>query len=223
MSPGRGDGCGGLRLLRVRLRDFRGVAEREIEPLPRGVTVIQGPNESGKTTLAEAVDLLFDLRDSSTDRRVREAQPEGRDVGSEVEVEAACGAYRFRYFKRYNRQPETVLEVSAPHPETLTGREAHERALEILGESVDVALWKALRVRQGTGLGQAELGGAPSLLAALDRTASGGGTAGSAGAREEALYERARAEYGRYFTPGRGQPTGELREAVHQHHCRGAV
>lgn len=201
-----------MRLLRLRLKDFRGVVEREVSFLPRGVTLVQGANESGKTTLADAIDLLFDKRDTSIDRVVRAAQPVGRDVGSEVELEAESGAYRFRYFKRFNRQTETVLRVLAPAPEELTGRPAHERAEAILRETLDLALWRALRVDQGVALGQGALGQAPSLLAALDR-ASTAGPAAAAGPREEALFERVTREVQRYFTPGRGQATGELRAA----------
>lgn len=197
-----------MKLLRVRLKDFRGVAGGEIEPLPLGVTVIRGPNESGKTTFAEAVELVFDKLDSSTDRTVRAAQPVGRDVGSEVEVEVSAGGYRFRLFKRYNRNRETVLQVYEPAAEDHAGREAHERALEILGEHVDLDLWRALSVHQGQSLEQVAPGSSRSLLQALE-----GAGRRAAGEREETLFERARVERDRYFTPAREQPTGELKEA----------
>ena len=200
-----------MRLLRLRLAAVRGVAGCEVEFAPRGVTVIQGPNESGKTTLAESLDLLLEKLDSSSDRAVRALQPAGSDAGSEIEAELEAGRYALRIFKRFNRNRETVLEVHAPAPETLSGREAHERLRAILAETVDLDLWRALRVEQGRSLEQAALGGARSLLAALEGVATGGD--GAAGEREEGLFERAGAEYGRYFTPARGQPTGELKEA----------
>jgi len=200
-----------LRLLRLRLAAVRGVAECEVEFAPRGVTVVEGPNESGKTTLAESLDLLLEKLDSSTDRTVRALQPAGSDAGSEIEAEIEAGRYALRIFKRFNRNRETVLEVYAPAPETLSGREAHERLRAILAESVDLDLWRALRVEQGRSLEQAALGGARSLLAALEGVAAGAD--GAAGEREEGLFERVRAEYCTYFTPARGQPTGELKEA----------
>jgi DNA repair exonuclease SbcCD ATPase subunit len=200
-----------LRLLRLRLAAVRGVAECEVEFAPRGVTVVEGPNESGKTTLAESLDLLLEKLDSSTDRTVRALQPAGSDAGSEIEAEIEAGRYALRIFKRFNRNRETVLEVHAPAPETLSGREAHERLRAILAESVDLDLWRALRVEQGRSLEQAALGGARSLLAALEGVAAGAD--GAAGEREEGLFERVRAEYCTYFTPARGQPTGELKEA----------
>ncbi len=202
-----------MKLLRLRLASVRGVAEREIEPAPRGVTVIQGPNEAGKTTLAEALDLLLEKLDSSTDKAVRALQPAGSDAGSEIEAEIEAGRYRFRIFKRFNRNRETVLEVYSPKHELLTHREAHDRLSAILAETTDLDLWRALRVEQGRSLEQAALGGSRSLLAALEGARAAGEAGGAGGEREEGLFDRAQAEYCRYFTPARGQPTGELKEA----------
>lgn len=50
-----------MRLLRLRLRDFRNIAQAEIEPGPRA-TVVFGPNGHGKTNLLEAIYLLATLR-----------------------------------------------------------------------------------------------------------------------------------------------------------------
>lgn len=201
-----------MRLLRIRVKDFRGIREREIEPLARGVTVVQGPNEVGKSSLAEAVDLLFDALDSSASRQVASVRPEGRDVGAEVELEAESGPYRFTYFKRFHKDRETRLTLTRPRPEELAGREAHQRAWAILEETMDVELWRALRVQQGEGIAQAELAASHGLAEALDRAA--GGSAG--GEREETLFARAREEHLRYCTPT-GRVRKERAEAREQH------
>jgi DNA repair exonuclease SbcCD ATPase subunit len=195
-----------VRLIRLALRDFRAVERAEVELLPVGVTVIAGANESGKTTLAESLDFLFEYRDDSRRQEVLEAQPAGRDVGPEVEAEIEAGRYRFRYRKRFVRDRETVLELLAPERRQHTGREAHERVLEILAETVDLDLWRALRVEQGAAQLQAkDLGSRRSLLDAL------GGSL--AGAREQALHDAAAAALERYYTAARLQPKGELAEA----------
>lgn len=203
-----------MRLHAITVRHFRGIVEQRLEPLPTGVTVVAGPNEVGKTSLGEAVDLLFERLDSSQATAIRDAQPLGRDVGPEVEVEAEAGPYRFRYRKRFVRQPETELEVAAPRGENFTGREAHDRVEALLDETgVDLDLWRALRVVQGVGVGQpSDLANSPPLLAALDRAAAG---AGRGQHRSAALFERAREEYLRYFTDKRGDPRagGPLQEA----------
>ena len=49
-----------MKLLRVRLRHFRGIDERELVFAREGVTLVTGPNEIGKSSFAEALDLLFE-------------------------------------------------------------------------------------------------------------------------------------------------------------------
>ena len=195
-----------MKIHRLRLRNYRGTAEREVELAPRGVTIVSGPNEVGKSSLVEAVELLFDERDSTTRQRVREVQPVDRDAGAEVEADVELGPYRFRYAKRFHRKTETHLVVSAPRPRTLTGREAHEHVLALLAEHVDVSLWRALRLLQGEPLAQPALHTSTSLAQALDRAAGVGG----GGEREESLFEAARAAHAEHYTPT-GRPRSELR------------
>ncbi len=185
-----------MRLLRLRLRDFRGVVDREVAFAPAGVTVIEGPNEVGKSTLAEALDLLLDELDSANTKAIRDVKPVDRDAGPEVELEAESGPYAFTFRKRFLRDRQTVLVVTQPRPENLTGREAHERLRGILSQTADLALWKALRISQGRAVAQASVDGIGSLSAALDRAA---GTV-PAGPAEIALIERAKQEYARYWT-----------------------
>ena len=209
-----------MRLLWLRVRDFRGIAARRVELLGTGVTILEGANESGKTSLAEAVEMLFERLDSSTAAEVKEAQPLGRDVGPEVAVEAVAGDTRFRYRKRFLKRPETVLEVLEPMAESLTGREAHERVGELLDRAgVDRDLWKALRVVQGGGVAQPDrLAASPSLLDALGAAAAadeaaGGASDEAAGRHPVDLHQAVIEEYRRYFTEKRREPTGELRQA----------
>lgn len=162
-----------MRIHRVALRDFRGVDRADVVLDPDGVTVIQGPNEVGKSSIADAIDMLLDDLDSSTRSRVRDAQPVGRDVGPWVEMEVTTGPYRFMYSKQWIRQPATQLRITEPAPEQLTGRAAHERVQQILDDTTDRALFGALRQQQGVALDQAALEGNATLAGALDRAASG--------------------------------------------------
>ena len=186
-----------MRIHRIRLRNYRGVDEHEVSFPATGVTVVQGDNEVGKSSLAEALDLLFDYQDSSTNKAVKAVKPVHKDVGAEVEAEIEAGPYRFTYMKRFHREKATVLRVSAPRLENLTGREAHERVQQILAEAVDVPLWRALRLHQGVRPDQADLSEQTSLAAALDNASAGA----LAGEREANVVELARAEFERYWTP----------------------
>ena len=198
-----------MRLLRLRVTDFAGVREREVAFAERGVTVLVGPNETGKSTLLAALDLLLRLPDSSKANEVRDAQPVGRDVGPRVEAELTTGPYRLVYAKQWLREPQTTLRVTGPDsPQTLTGREAHNRAEAIFAETLDRTLWDALRVQQGE-LSQVPLARSASLQEALDRAAGGG----LGGEDEHNLFDRAAAERRLYLTEA-GRPTGEYRDAL---------
>lgn len=197
-----------MKLLRLRLRNYRGVAETELRFDPLGVTIVDGPNEAGKSSVAEALGVLFDHLDSTKKSAVLELKPVHRDEGAEIEADIESGPYAFTYSKRFHKRPETKLRVDRPKPENLTGREAHDRADAILRETIDVALWKALRIGQDkSALEGPNLAGQMRLSAALDAAAG----SARAGDREETLLAAVRREFERYFTPT-GQDGKELRE-----------
>ena len=185
-----------MKLLRLHLHDYRGIVDREIAFAPSGVTVVEGPNEIGKSCIAESLDLLLDELDSSGKKGVLATQPIGRDVGPDVEAEFETGPYHLRLRKRFVHKAETELTILSPRHENLTGRTAHERVRAILNETLDDGLWRALRIQQGSELLQPELGGAASLSAALDRAAG----AVPAAKEDLALYERVREQYQLYWT-----------------------
>ena len=160
-----------MRLHRLRLKDFRGTVERELVFPTSGVIVVEGANEVGKTSLVDALDLLLTEKDTSTKTAVRSVKPVGRDSGSEVEAEISTGQYRFTYRKRWHRSTETVLTIVQPRREQLTGVPAHERVKQMLAETLDDGLWKALRMMQAAPLSEVPLSGSGALTAALDAAA----------------------------------------------------
>ena len=194
-----------MRLHRLVIRNYRGVQECEVEVASQGVTVIVGPNEIGKSSLAEAINLLLDQPDSSAKRQVKAVKPVNRDAGPEVELEFTTGPYRAVYKKRWLVKPETVLTVRGDKSEQLTGRPAHDRMKEILDETLDEALWAALRYQQGESVTQAALGGCRTLSAALDASATGGAPVGE---EDDGLWARIESERALYFT-GTGKANGD--------------
>ena len=180
----------------MQLCNYRGVVKSDVSFAQNGVTIIEGPNEVGKTAISEGLQLAIDLPDSSKSARVRAVQPVGRDVGPEVEIALSSGKYELVYRKRWLRQPATTLEVKTPHHESLTGQEAHNRLKAILAETLDEELWRALRIQQGTELMLPNFG-LPSMGRALDRAAGGD----LATDREETLWTRIGEEYDKYWTP----------------------
>jgi hypothetical protein len=199
-----------MKLHRVVLRHYRGVAYREINFPDRGVVIVHGANEIGKSSMIEAIDLLLESKDRSMKKDVKQVKPTNADVGAEVVAEISTGPYRFVYRKRFHKKCETELTVLAPHREQLTGDEAHDRVRAMLAETVDTELWRAQRVLQAASTAAVELSGSDALARALD-TAAGDATALSGS--ESLLIERIDVEYGRYFTPT-GRPTGEWANAI---------
>lgn len=200
-----------LRLHRIRLTDFRGVAAREVAFAEHGVTLVSGPNEIGKSSLVDALDLLIDLPATSRHSRVTATQPTGRDVGPEVEAELSLGPHRLVYRKRWLRSAQTELQVLSPTPAQYSGPQAHERFNGMLAENgVDKDLWRRLRVDQGAPLGQASVGGYASVPAMAGEAEQ---LSPVRRGPEEELFEKAKAEFERYFTEKRFQPTGDYKAA----------
>jgi recombinational DNA repair ATPase RecF len=132
-----------VKLHRLILTNYRGITHREIVFPDRGVVVVSGANEIGKSSMIEALDLLLEAKDRSSKKEVKQVKPTHADAGAEITAEISTGPYRFVYHKRFHKRCETELTVLAPHREQLTGDEAHDRVLAILAETVDTCLWQA--------------------------------------------------------------------------------
>lgn len=200
-------------LHRLRLTNFRGVAHRDIAFPDHGVVVVCGPNEIGKSSMLEALDLLLTYKDRSTHRDVKTVKPTHADAGAEVEAEISTGGYRFVYRKRFHKKQMTELEILEPRREQLTADEAHERVEAILAETVDTRLWEAQRVLQSASTDAADLSGSDALSRALD--AAAGAAEVSAAGEDSLLIDRIEAEYLRYFT-ATGRPAKEWKTAGEQ-------
>ena len=197
-------------LHRLRLTNFRGVAHRDIAFPDHGVVVVCGPNEIGKSSMLEALDLLLTYKDRSTHRDVKGVKPTHADAGAEVEAEISTGPYRFVYRKRFHKKQMTELDILEPRREQLTADEAHERVEAILAETVDTRLWEAQRVLQSASTDAVDLSGSDALSRALD-TAAGAADAAAAG-EDSLLIDRIEAEYLKYFT-ATGRPAKEWKAA----------
>src|SRR6478609_3723512 len=199
-----------MKLHRLVLTNYRGITHREIEFPDRGVVVVSGANEVGKSSMIEALDLLLHSKDRSNKKDVKQVKPIHADVGAEITAEISTGPYRFVYHKRFHKCCETQLTVLAPRREQLTGDEAHERVLALLDETVDMDLWQAQRVLQAASTAAVDLSGCDALSRALDAAA---GEAVQLSGAEPLLIDRIDAEYLRYYTPT-GRPTGEWAAAI---------
>lgn len=201
-----------MRLHRLTLRDVKGVRERTVDLPDRGVLVIEGPNEIGKSTLLDAFDALLTVKATSRSAAARALAPLDRDVAPCVEAELTIGGQRLRFAKRWLKAPSTTLELLGPRPEHLTGDAAQQRLDALLEQHLDRTLWDALRLTQAGDGSVAPLVSSSVLTAALD--AAAGADQHAEGA--DALLDRVAAEVALYLTPT-GRPTGVYREALTRH------
>ncbi len=197
-----------MKLLRLKVVNYRGINTREVKFSPLGITRIEGPNESGKSSLGEAINMILDYPDNSKKKDILAIKPVHQDAGPEIELEMETGKYVFTYFKRFLKKPETRLTITKPNPENITGRQAHDRANEILKETLDVDLWKAVSILQGEAIGQPDLKNKQALSAALDKAAG----VHPAAPQELGLFKRVSQEYELYYTIGRGTENKELKD-----------
>lgn len=206
-----------MKLHRLVLTNYRGIEHRDIEFPDRGVVVVSGANEVGKSSMIEALDLLLEAKDRSTKKEVKQVKPTHVDEGAEIMAVISTGPYHFEYRKRFHKRPETRLTVLSPRREQLTGDEAHERVQAILAETVDTHLWRAQRVMQSSSTASVDLSGCDALARALDVAA---GQAVTLSGSEPLLIDRIDAECRQYFT-ATGRATGSWAAAVSR--LRGAV
>lgn len=200
-----------MRLHSLHLKNFRGVRDRRVDFPQSGVVIVQGPNEVGKSSMMEGLDLLLNEKDTAKKAGIRAVQPVGDDVGPAVTAEISSGSYRFTYSKQWLRAPATRLQIAQPKPESLTGAEAHDRVTEILGATVDLELFSALRILQGGPIDeQAKLRGNSALRTALEAAS---GTSMSGEAEADYLVQTIEQEFLKYFTAKGRAPTGAYREA----------
>lgn len=70
-----------MKLHRLALTNYRGIAHRDVEFPDHGVVVVCGANEIGKSSMVEALDLLLEYKDRSTKKEVKQVKPTNADVG----------------------------------------------------------------------------------------------------------------------------------------------
>lgn len=185
-----------MRILRIAVENFRGLRQAEVEPAHEGLTIIEAPNEAGKSSLFEALDLALKFKDSSTSQELAKVRPVGgSDAGTRIEVELRFGDLEVSYAKCYFKSKSTTLRLRGREHADLRGGEAHDRMRALFKAEVDEALYEALRFRQGEGLAAPKLGASRQLAAALDRSAGG-----HAQHEDGDLFARIEAEHAQYWT-----------------------
>lgn len=199
-----------MRIHELILDNVRGVSHLKLSEVPeRGVVVISGQNEAGKSTILDALWAVLFVKNNANSAASRSLQPVGQDVSVGISLTATAGPVKFRISKRYLRKTRAELQILAPRVASYTGGEAEDQLAQILSDHLDVSLLQALFVRQGELDVALDAAGIPSLVDALEGE-NGGESAG--GGEDSALLTAVAKEYDRYFTRA-GKPRGELKSA----------
>lgn len=196
----------------IRVENVRSVNHVHIEDIPRsGVVVIFGPNERGKSTIMEAINAALYYKHNSKNRDIRALEQIGSAEPPRVVVTMQVGEVLCELDKQFCKKTHCRLTLLEPTQETIFGNEAEEKLQQILHDNMDVALARALFVRQGGLLEELDAIGLPSLTKALD---SATGTDAETMTGDSALVRLAKAESKRYYSEKTAAPSKLLKEPL---------
>lgn len=126
-----------LKLRRITANNFRKFrAPVKIEGLTDGLNIVVEPNETGKSTLLEAIRAAFFVPHRSSNQLTRSYQPFGENVAPEVEVSFDVAGVPWTVTKRFLKSPS--MEVRGPSGRS-QGDAAEEQLQALLGFEKDTS------------------------------------------------------------------------------------
>lgn len=141
-------------LLRLAVEDWKGLRGRvEVGPLGPGLNLIFGPNETGKSTLLDALCRGFFDRYNTGGEEMKKRQPWGTGLGPRVEIDFEVAGQRYRLNKRFLAEPVCELSIwrSGAWEMIERGKTADEKIIALAsGESTGKGMTKP----EHWGLGQ---------------------------------------------------------------------
>ncbi|AKK10860.1 AAA family ATPase [Corynebacterium uterequi] len=186
-----------MRIHSLTIDNFRNIDHLEIRDLPeRGVTIIHGDNEQGKSSILEALSLLLTVKHTSTKKEIKAVQPVGRDVPVGISARIHVGPYELTIAKRYVNSKSCELTVHQPRIENLSGGQAEQRFEDIVSQHLDRDLWDTLFMQQGDQLAAIDALGLTAVSTFLEDAHGGDGGVSEASALMAAVDN----EYDTYFT-----------------------
>lgn len=202
-----------MKLHSIELKNVRGIEHLVADELPdRGVIVIAGDNEMGKSTIAEAIHVALTWPAKSDRKEVKALRPNNRDAFPDVTLDMTLGGTRFTMRKVFagNRNATlTEISVAEPAPKQLAGDAAQQWLNELTRGEGTRDLWNAFVARQGTEQKALQMGAYAQVTAALQE-ASGGSAETD---EQKSIVEAALAERALYYT-AQGKEKSSLKEAA---------
>lgn len=124
-----------MKLIRLKMNNWKHLPSMEIGPLDQSVTVIHGPNKAGKSTLADAIRKgLFDKFDRKAGGIVPWSHP---DAVPEIEIEFIVDGRRFLVHKKFSKNKAgccTLYEIAegGERRELASGAEVDEEVRKLV-------------------------------------------------------------------------------------------
>ena len=124
-----------MKLLSARIKNYRIHRDIEVDFAPDGITIIGGPNEAGKSTLAEAIHRALFLKSKITGDTLKKMKSQfAPSSPPEVTVEFEADGKKCSITKVFKgQQGISRLDVDGKN---FQGEEAERRLSELLGEDV---------------------------------------------------------------------------------------
>jgi len=209
-----------MRLVSIGLNDIRRFSHPvRVDGIDAGLNVLSAPNESGKSSLFDALQALFFIRHGSSSKEIKALRPHAGgapEVSAEIEAEDG----RWRIVKRWLSR--ATAEVWKDGRLVAKGEEAEDWIARVSQGGADVGPAGLLWVRQGlTALDQGsprDIEAAQAVRRDLMSSVTGEVELVTGGRRMDRALARAQEELGQYVTgkgqPRKGGPLYEAEEAV---------
>ena len=194
-----------MKIHKLWAENVKGITNRkELELEATGLNVVTAPNESGKTTLAQVPNYLFQYKSTANSQDIKDLKPYGKDVGPLMGAEIEVNGQIYRIEKQWLKDKKTEVELISPEKRALSGNDADKVIDQIFTEYLDQTIWKMIQVAQADFdnfiSSDLQEGQRDSLrhylsLAVVDDEAGS----------DESFYEKAEAEYLKWWTPKDGK------------------
>lgn len=204
---------------RLRIEDFRKLRGPVcIDGIGRGITVIAGDNEEGKSTVLQALRAVLFCRHGSDGIEAKQMLPNDGGGQPRIELDFSIDGRDYRLCKTFLQRPKQAVLTTPTR--TFTGGEAEEELQRLLGlefgkqglpKPEEQGICGLLWVEQGTGFATPLIGdnGRRALGRALEQELD----QVVGGDRAAAVIEAVEQRYSRFFQPKRGREKGVYAEA----------
>ena len=187
-----------MRFHDIELHNVRAIDSLSITGLAeRGVVVISGENESGKTTIAKAIHVALTTKWKSRSSEALSLNSHSSQEKPQVKLRLELDGYEFTLDKIFGgtKDTGTIVTVHSPTAEVLKDDQAEEWLAARMHNADTKNLWQVFVAEQGQAQKTLSLGGYAQVTSAL-QSASG---QRAETAEEVGLFEAVEAEYGNYF------------------------